>query len=227
MFDNSIDGSVFACQVTSCLNQGLSKNSNRKVSLHISILPRLLRCLRCRGGSSLKQQKSNSSFSKIWGDDPWIWTCPKCDARRVFEANYPTGFADECVLEVAPMTSYNSSLAKFSDGEPWGSLNFRYSAPFRVQSQQSIDKCRNDKLGITTNLEHRTQKAERILDAIRRALWHIGLKVFDGSEFDHGNVRVLPVRRNQSHGDGLQSDATATLWHCTSRPPKRTSRWFQ
>ena len=170
VFDGSIDGSAFACPVTSCLNQGLSKNSNRKVSLHVSMLPRLLRFLTCRGGSNLKQRKSNSSFSKIWGDDPWIWTCPKCDARRLLEANYPTGFADECVLEVAPMTSYNSSPFKFSDGELWGSLNFRYSAPFRVQSQQSIDKCRNDKLGITTNLEHRTQKAEHILGAISREM---------------------------------------------------------
>ena len=132
MVNNSNGGSMFACPAIGCLNQGLSQNSNREVSLHISILPRLLRCLRCRGGSTLKQRKANSSFSKIWGDDAWIWTCSKCGAERLFAANYPTGFADERVLEVVPMTSYNSSPFNFTDGELWGSLNFRYSAPCRV-----------------------------------------------------------------------------------------------
>ena len=170
VFDGPIDGSVFACPVKSCLNQGLSKNSNRNVSLHVSILPRLLKCLRCRGGSYLKRRKSTWSFRKIWGDDPWIWTCPRCDAERLFAANNPTGFDDERVLEVALLTSYHSSPFRFSDGELWGSLHFRYSAPYRIQSQQSIEKCHNDRMGITTDVEHRTQKLEHVLDAIRRAL---------------------------------------------------------
>ena len=96
VFHNLNEGSVIACPVNSSLKKRLSKNSNRKVSLHISILPRLWRCWMCRGGSTLKQRKSNSSFSKIWGEHPWIWTCQKCDAERLFAANNPTGFADEC-----------------------------------------------------------------------------------------------------------------------------------
>ena len=81
VFDGPIDGIAFACPVKSCLNQGLSKNSNRKVSLHVSILPRLLKCLRCRGGSYLKHRKSTWSFRRsgamTHGSGPALNVMPK------------------------------------------------------------------------------------------------------------------------------------------------------
>lgn len=107
--DDSYDGSMLACPAASCLKRG-------KVCLYVCITPRLLKCTRCRGRSALVHSKSNS-FSRIWCDDSWIWTCPHCDAERLFGANNPTGYADERVLDVVPMTSYNSSPFTFSDGE--------------------------------------------------------------------------------------------------------------